>query len=187
MEHFESTLINAGIDKLKWADFFPAQLTGHAKDVFTSSVPSDFRKDYSKVKKIMLDTLSKPFGFYLHEVFGLTKAYHATPGEVASKARAHLSRVFAKEGKYDFSVLRAVVLSAYTQECANFLHEKFPASSYELIIAIQAFEACHGNSKKPRTDPNKFAPRADKRESSAGSGSSGLGSEKNDCVSSILK
>ncbi len=68
---------------------------------------------------------------------------------------------------------------------ANFVHEKLPATSYELIIAIQAFETCHGNSTKPRTNPNKFAPRADKRESSAGSSSSGLGSEKNDCVSSI--
>ncbi len=78
------------------------------------------------------------------------------------------------------------MLPAYTQECANFVHEKLPATSYELIIAIQALDACHGNSTKPRTNPNKFAPRADKRESSAGSNSSsGLGSEKNDCVSSI--
>ena len=62
--------------------FLPVQLTGHTTDVFTSSMPSEVRKDYSKVKKSMLDTLSKPFGFYLHEIFGLTKTYHATPGEV---------------------------------------------------------------------------------------------------------
>ncbi len=96
MEHFESTLTNAKTDKLKWVEFLPAQLTGHAKDVFTSSVPSDVRKDYSKVKKNMLDTLSKPFRFYLHEVFGLTKAYYATPGDVVSKAKSHLSRFLLK-------------------------------------------------------------------------------------------
>ncbi len=33
LEHFESTLINAGIEQLKWAELLPAQLTGHAKDV----------------------------------------------------------------------------------------------------------------------------------------------------------
>ena len=62
--------------------FLPAQLADHATDVFACSVPSEVRKDYSKVKKIMLDTLPKPFGFYLHEIFGLTKTYHATPGKV---------------------------------------------------------------------------------------------------------
>ena len=82
-----------------------------------------------KTMKIMLATHSKPFGFYLDEIFGLTKTYHVTPGELVSKASAHLSRVFSREGKYDFSVLRAVVLSTYTKECANSVYEKF----YQLI------------------------------------------------------
>ncbi len=42
-----------------------------------------------------------------------------------------------------------------------------------------------GIVQSPELNSNKFAPRADKSESSAGSGSSGLGSEKKDCVSSV--
>ena len=81
----------------------------------------------------------------------LRQTYHATSGEVASKARVHLSRDFSREEKYDFSVLRAVVLSAYTLVCTNSLYEKFPTSPYELTTAIQAFEVCHGNAANQST------------------------------------
>ena len=69
--------------------FLPAQLMGHATDVFISSVPSGSEKTTARSTKLCLTHFLNLLGST-----SMRSWSHATPGEVvSSKARAHLSRV----------------------------------------------------------------------------------------------
>ena len=85
IECFEQSLRVAEVPSDMWARYLPDVLTGKAKDTYCASVPVESRDNYSAIKTILLDSLSKPPAVYVSHCFGWKKPFKATPGEVVSK------------------------------------------------------------------------------------------------------